>query len=172
MTEDQKLAVDESERVARYQELKGTVREGMQAEIARQVEDKDRQRREQAAVIGDRLEEKSIREIASTETEIERARGAARISQVVDYIFFIIYALIGLEIFLEVLGARDSSGFKRFIDALTAPLLGPFYRLLPDLGSGRFQLRVSDIVALVVYILLHLGINGLLRLLAERKTNI
>lgn len=160
------------DRVARYQELKGTVREGMQAEIARQTEAKDHQRREQAAVIGDRLEEKSIKEITSTENEIERARGAARVSQVVDYIFFVIYGLIGLEIFLEALGARDTSGFKRFMDAITAPLLGPFNRLLPDLGGGRFQLRLSDIAALIVYLLLHLGINGLLRLVAQRKTTI
>lgn len=160
------------DRVARYQELKGNVREGMQAEITRQAEARDRQRREQAAAIGERLEEKSVKEITSTENEIERARGAARVSQIVDYIFFVIYSLIGLEIFLEALGARDSNAFKRFMDGITAPLLGPFNRLLPDLGGGRFQLRLSDIAALLVYLLLHLGINGLLRIVAQRKTTI
>jgi hypothetical protein len=41
---------------------------------------------------------------------------------------------------------------------------------MPDPASGRFQLRLSYLIALVVYLLLHLAINGLLRLLAHKKT--
>jgi uncharacterized protein YggT (Ycf19 family) len=68
------------------------------------------------------------------------------------------------------LGARESNTFKSFIDALTAPLLMPFNTLMPDVARGRFQLRISYLVALLVYVLLHLAINGLLRLVAHRKT--
>jgi uncharacterized protein YggT (Ycf19 family) len=94
------------------------------------------------------------------------------VSQVVDYIFYFIYALIGLETLLELLGARETNAFKNFIDALTAPLLLPFNRLMPDLASGRFQLKVSYLVALLVYVMLHLAVNGLLRMMAHRKTSI
>jgi uncharacterized protein YggT (Ycf19 family) len=71
---------------------------------------------------------------------------------------------------LELLGAREDNAFRQLITALTSPLLAPFRSLVPDTASGRFQLRLSYLVALAVYLLLHLAINGLLRLLAHQKT--
>jgi uncharacterized protein YggT (Ycf19 family) len=170
MLEDEKLAIDESERAARHQAIKGDVRREMQDKIAREAKRTDADQHAEAAVIGEHLREKAIGEIAGTESEIERGRVAARVSQVVDYIFYLIYALIALEIVLELLGARETNSFKRFMDALTAPLLLPFNTLMPDLAQGRFQLKISYLVALLVYVLLHFAINGLLRLLAHRKT--
>jgi len=167
--EDEKLAIDESERAARHQAIKGEVRREMQGEIAREAQ-RDNNQHTEAAAVGDRFREKAIGEIVDTESEIERGRAAARVSQVVDYVFYLIYSLIALELLLELLGARETNSFKRFIDALTAPLLMPFNTLMPDLAQGRFQLKVSYLVALLVYVLLHFAINGLLRLLAHRKT--
>jgi uncharacterized protein YggT (Ycf19 family) len=169
MLEDEKLAIDESERAARHQAIKGEVRREMQGEIAREAKRENHQQAE-AAAVGDRFREKAIGEVVDTEAEIERGRAAARVSQVVDYIFYLIYSLIALEILLELLGARETNSFKRFIDALTAPLLMPFNTLMPDLAQGRFQFKVSYLVALLVYVLLHFAVNGLLRLLAHRKT--
>src|SRR5262249_6789815 len=170
MVEDEKLAIDESERAARHQTIKGAVRREMQGQIAEEAKRRDDDNHAEATAIGKHLREKAIGEIAGTETEIERGRAAARVSQVIDYIFYLIYCLIALEIVLELLGARETNSFKRFMNALTAPLLTPFNTLIPDLAKGRFQLKVSYLVALLVYVLLHLAINGLLRLLAHRKT--
>lgn len=170
MLEDEKLAIDESERAARHQAIKGEVRREMQSEISRQARDDADQHQEEAAAVGEHFREKAISEVAGVEAEIDRGRAAARISQIIDYVFYLIYSLIGLEILLELLGARETNAFKSFIDALTAPLLLPFNTLMPDLTRGRFQLRISFIVALFVYVLLHLAINGLLRLFAHRKT--
>ncbi|MBK5257680.1 MAG: YggT family protein, partial [Vicinamibacteria bacterium] len=69
-------------------------------------------------------------------------------------------------------GARQASGFKRFLDTLTWPLLAPFKGLMPDPAVGSMQLMLSYIVALVVFLLLHMAVNGLLRLFAERKSTI
>jgi hypothetical protein len=41
-----------------------------------------------------------------------------------------------------------------------------------DPAVGSFQFMLSYVVALAVYGLLHLAINGLLRLMAERKTTV
>ncbi len=170
MLEDEKLALDESERSARHQAIKGEVRREMQDQISRHASEEGERHDTQAAAIGEQFREKALGEVVGTEAEIERGRAAARVSQVVDYVFYLIYSLIGLEIVLELLGARETNTFKNFIDALTAPLLLPFNRLMPDLSRGRFQLKVSYLVALFVYVLLHLAINGLLRMLAHRKT--
>jgi uncharacterized protein YggT (Ycf19 family) len=96
----------------------------------------------------------------------------ARVSQVGDYVFFVIYGLIGLEVVLELFGARQASAFKRFLDTVTWPLLGPFRGLMPDPAVGSMQLMLSYVVALVVYALLHMALNGLLRLFAQRKSSI
>lgn len=170
MFEDEKLAIDESERAARHQAIKGSVRKEMQNEISRQEHKIEKQHTDENAAVGEHFREKAIGELVNTEAEIDRGRAAARVSQVVDYVFYLIYSLIGLEIVLELLGARDGNSFKEFIDALTAPILLPFKTLMPDVSSGRFQLRISYLVALFVYVLLHLAINGLLRLFAHRKT--
>lgn len=170
MLEDEKLAIDESERMARHQAIKGEVRREMQGEISRQAHNDDEQHRAETAAVGEHFREKAINEVVSTEAEIDRGRSVARVSQIVDYVFYLIYSLIGLEIILELLGARETNAFKNFIDALTAPLLLPFNTLMPDLARGRFQFKISYVVALFVYVLLHMAINGLLRLFAHRKT--
>ena len=137
MLEDEKLAIDESERAARHQALKGEVRREIQGEISRQANQNDEQHHAETAAIGEHLREKAVGELAGTEAEIDRGRAAARVSQVVDYVFYLVYSLIGLEILLELLGARETNAFKNFIDALTAPFLLPFKTLMPDLTSGR-----------------------------------
>jgi len=170
MLEDEKLAVDESQRIAEHEAVKQDARKGVHAQIASHADRLNEHDRARVAAVGEGLKQKAITEVVETEAELDRARGVARISQVVDYVFYLIYGLIGLEILLELLGAREGNSFKNLIDRLNAPLLAPFRGLMPDPANGRFQLRVSYIFALVVYILLHLAINGLLRLLAHRKT--
>jgi uncharacterized protein YggT (Ycf19 family) len=170
MTEDDKLAIDESRRLARHEAVKGAALGEAQAEIMRHADRLDEDDRARAAAVSAQMREKAIAEVARTEAEIERARGVARVSQVVDYVFYLIYGLISLEIMLELLGAREDNAFRQLITALTSPLLAPFRSLVPDPASGRFQLRLSYLVALAVYLLLHLAINGLLRLLAHQKT--
>jgi len=102
---------------------------------------------------------------------MERARAIARVNQFVDYVFFLIYGLVGLMIGPELLGARNWSGFMRFMTAVTTPLLAPFKGLMPDPAVGSFQLMLSYVVALVVYLLLHKAIKGLLRILVFRETS-
>ena len=64
------------------------------------------------------------------------------------------------------------NSFRDFIDTVCTPLLAPFNNLMPSVGRGSFQLRLSYVFALIVYVLLHAAINGMLRLLAHRKTAI
>ena len=40
---------------------------------------------------------------------------------------------------------------------------------MPDPSRGPFRLMLSYIMALVVYLLLHLAVNGLLRMFVHRK---
>lgn len=170
MLDDEKLAVDESRKMAQHEAVKGAVRDEVHSEIARKAERLDPADRERTDVVAERFKERAVEEVAQTETEIDRARGAARISQVVDYIFFFIYGLIGLMIILDLIGARRTNAFYGFISAVTGPLLAPFRGLVDDPSTERIRFRLSYIVALIVYLLVHLAVNGLLRLIAHRKT--
>ena len=114
------------------------------------------------------MRERAVSEIEDTDREIQRGRKASRAGQIVDYIFGLVYSLLALEIVLELIGARESNAFRNFVKAITMPLLAPFYALVPDPSAGRFQLRISYLVAVAVYILLHLAIKRFLRLATSR----
>ena len=100
-------------------------------------------------------------------------RSLARVSQIVDYIFYVIYALLGLRFILALMAARSGAGFVRFIVAVTDPFYEPFRGIVASPRTdGGHTLMLPLVIAIIVYVLLHLGINGLLRLIAHRKTAI
>jgi uncharacterized protein YggT (Ycf19 family) len=170
MEKDANLATDEARRIAQHESVKGRVRETVHDEIAQEADRASAVERASAGRLADSLKQRAVHEVESTEWELERSKAVARASQVVDYLFYLLYGVIGLEIVLDALGARQSAGFKQFIDALAAPFLAPFRGLMLEPGIGRFRFMTSYVVALAVYLLLHIAINGLLRLFVHRKT--
>src|SRR5262245_20007507 len=172
MTDKSAVTIDEENRVAQYETVKGKIQQEVTAEVVDQATSLDERERAKVAEVGRELKRKSLTGLASAETELERSKTVGRISQVIDYLFYLAYGLICLQIALDLLGARRGNTFRNFIDTVSAPLLAPFNSLMPSLGSGSFQLRLSYVFALVVYLLLHMAVNGLLRLLAQRKTEI
>ena len=91
----------------------------------------------------------------------------------IDYIFFVIYALLGMRFLLALMAARSTAGFVQFIVAVTNPFYLPFRGIVasPSTDQGH-TLLLPIVVALIAYMLLHLAINGLLRMVAHRKTAI
>jgi uncharacterized membrane protein len=167
---DDKLAAEEARRANQHDMVKSQVEGEVHAEIAERAAP-TRAEAVQVDQVADEFRAKAVNEVVETEREVERARGAARVSQVVDYIFFIIYALLGLRFLLALLAARSGAGFVRFIVAVTNPFYAPFKGIVasPSTDSGH-TLMLPLLIAIVVYILLHLAINGLLRIIAHRKT--
>ena len=170
--EDNKLAAEEARRAGQHGSVKSQVEGEVQAEIAERAATKPT---EGAAIdqVAHEFRAKAVTEVVQTEREVERARGVARISQVVDYLFFVLYALLGLRFVLALLAARSGAGFVRFIVAVTDPFYRPFRGIVASPSTdGGHTLMLPLVIAIVVYILLHLGINGLLRIIAHRKTAI
>lgn len=170
--EQDKLAAEEARRIAQHERIKGKLENDVKAEIADHAAVESPADRAQVASVAAGLKRNATAEVLETENELELTRSLARFSQVVDYVFFLVYSLIGLEIVLELFGARQSSPFKRFLDTVTWPLLGPFRGLMPDPAVGSLQLMLSYIVGLVVYCLLHAALHRLLRLFVMRKSTI
>jgi hypothetical protein len=61
--------------------------------------------------VAQELKQKSVHEAVETERELGRGRTAARSSQVVDYVFYLIYGVILLQFLLKLMGARPGNGF-------------------------------------------------------------
>jgi uncharacterized protein YggT (Ycf19 family) len=166
------VLLDEERRLASHEEVKASIDEDVNARIKQESARVEPTESAQVAGVAHELKQKSVHEAVSTERELGRGRAAARISQVVDYVFYIIYGLIALEFLLGLMGARSGNGFVQFIGALTRPLLAPFERIVGTPTAGAFQLRMSYLFALIVYILIHLAINGAFRLVAHRKVTV
>ena len=170
---DDKLAADEARRSVQHETVKAQVEGEVQSEIADQASQpapNEPQRIQQVA--GD-FRAKAVDEVIDTEREVERGRGAARVSQVIDYIFYVIYGLLAMRFLLALLAARSTAGFVQFIVTVTNPFYAPFRGIVasPSTDQGH-TLLLPIVVAIIAYVLLHLAINGLLRMLAHRKTAI
>ncbi|PYS28119.1 MAG: hypothetical protein DMG11_13890 [Acidobacteria bacterium] len=163
------LKQDEDRKATQHETVKGELREQVHDEI-KQRADIDEHEKAEIESVAHELKHKAIHEVSTTEQEVTRARQFARISQVVDYLFGLVYGLLALLIALELLGARQGSGFKQFLDTVTYPLVAPFRGLMPDPRVGNFQLMLSYVIGLIVYALIHFAIKGLIRLMAQRPT--
>jgi hypothetical protein len=172
--DDDKLALEESRRAAQHEAVKAQVEGEVNAEIAgRASQNPVPGEAERIGQVADQFRAKAVDEVVESEQEVMRSRGLARVSQVVDYAFYVIYALLGMRFLLALLAARSSAGFVRFIVLATNPFYAPFRGIVASPSAeGGHTLLLPIVVALVAYLLLHLGIIGLLRLLAHRKTSI
>ena len=171
--DDDKLAMDEARRAEQHGAVKSQVEGEVQAEIADRAAQAPPAEGQKIDQVAGEFRAKAVNEVVQTEREVGRARGVARISQVVDYIFFVIYALLALRFLLALLAARSGAGFVRFIVTVTSPFYEPFRGIVASPRTdGGHTLMLPLVIAIIVYILLHLGINGLLRMFAHRKTAI
>lgn len=170
MEEEERLQKDANQRTAQHEMVKGKVRDEVRGEIAQSAQQVGPSRSVDT-VAGD-LKTKAIKDIYSDEADLARGKTMARVSQIVNYIFYVLYGVIGLQIVLELLGAREQNPFKQFLNTVTTPFLAPFKGLLSDPAIGSMQLMISYIIGLFVYFLFHLAVRGLLRLLAYKKATV
>jgi uncharacterized protein YggT (Ycf19 family) len=170
---DDKLEVDELEREANYEAIKSSVKSEVGGEIAAVAQVPTRGEAQRIDNIAVHMREKAVDEVIQTEHEVERGRALARVSQVVDYIFFLIYGLLVIRLLLALMAARSQAGFVQFIRTISDPFYAPFRGIVasPTTAEG-FTLALPIVIALVVYILLHMAINGLLRMFVHRKTEV
>lgn len=171
--EDNKVAVDDARRTAQHASVKSKVEGDVNAEIAGKAALPTASQTAKVDEAAGEFRGKAIDETVAAEHEVERARGAARGSQVIDYIFYVAYSLLAIRLVLALIAARSANGFVRFIGAVTGPLYAPFRGIVPSpTAEGGYTLALPIVIAIVVYVLLHVAINGLLRMFAHRKTEI
>jgi uncharacterized protein YggT (Ycf19 family) len=171
--EDSNIAVDEARRVAEHERIKSHVEREVHADIEDEAVRSAPQERPKVAAVAADLRGNAIQEVVSKDREVTVARGLARGSGVIDYVFGVIYGLLAIRLVLALVAARSGNAFVQFIERVTDPFYSMFRGIVPNVAiDGSYTLVVPIIIAIVAYALLHAAINGFLRMIANRKTTI
>lgn len=109
---DDKLAADEARRSVQHDSVKAQVEDEVQAEIADQAQAPVAGESQKIQQVAGEFRSKAVNEVVDTEREVVRGRGAARVSQIVDYIFYVIYALLGMRFLLALMAAHPRPGLS------------------------------------------------------------
>jgi YggT family protein len=127
----------------------------------------DRRTRDEAVEEERRVEARRARDRQARE---RRQSIIDRVTLGVDYAFYLLYGLLGIRFILELLGAAETAGFVVFIRNMTDPFYAPFANIVarPSLNGGVLDFPL--IIALLAYVLLHVAVRGLLRLLAGYRS--
>jgi len=170
---DNKVAADEARRAALHGSVKSRVERDVNTEIADRAEHSSRAEAQRIDQVAGDFRDKAIAEVVGTDREVTRARRLARVSQFVDYVFVILYALLTIRLTLALLAANSNTGFVQLIRTVTNPFYGMFRGIVasPTVEGGS-TLALPIVFAIVAYMLLHLAIKGLLRLIVHRRTEI
>lgn len=170
---DPNVGRDEARKAAQQNAVKADVQRDVNAEISDQATGGGVGGEERVAEVAGRLRDSAIDDTVKGERAAGRARVATRGSQFLDYAFYVLYALLAIRLVLALIAARSTNGFVEFISTITGPFYAPFRGIVPSPSAeGGYTLAWPIVIAIVVYALLHLAINGLLRMAASRKTSI
>lgn len=170
--EDSKLSDDEARRAAQHGSMKSRVERDVNADIAERAEHTTHVEAQEMDQVAGRLRGKAIGEVVGTDREVGRARVLARVSQVIDYVFYLVYTLLAIRLVLALIAAQSSNGFVQFIRTVTNPFYSMFRGIVGSPSAGGSTLVLPIVIAIIVYVLLHAAITRLLRLIAHRRTEI
>ncbi len=170
---DRALADDETRRAVQHESVKASVQDDVNTEIAQQAGQAPPGEARAIEQVAGTFRKNAVDDVLDSERKVQRSRGVARVSQVIDYAFFLIYALLAIRFVLSLIAARSTAGFVQFIVNISDPFYAPFKNIVasPKTEDGH-TLLLPLVVALGAYLVLHLAINRLLRLFVVRKTEV
>jgi uncharacterized protein YggT (Ycf19 family) len=168
-----KLAADEVRQETSHDAVKSRIDSRVNSEISGEAATASPDGHARVAEAAAQLRESALEETMSRERTVGHARTAARGSQFLDYAFYVVYSLLAIRLVLALIGARPANGFVQFIRAVTGPFYAPFRGIVssPTASDGA-TLLLPIAIAVAVYMMLHAAINGLLRMVGNRKTTI
>jgi uncharacterized protein YggT (Ycf19 family) len=171
--QDRNVAADDARRVARHEATASAVEQDVNADIAARADHGNADDAVRMDRVASDMRSSAINDAAGQNREMSRARGTARVSQVIDYLFYVVYGLLTIRLVLTLLAANAANGFVQLINSATDPFYALFRGIVasPTAGGG-YTLAIPIIIAIGVYALLHFAINGLLRMIVHRKTTV
>lgn len=163
---------EEDRLVNQHESTKATVERDLSAKVSQradQVEPKDE------AVIdsmAEQVKSKAVAEVQGAARTSARRQGIARTIQIIDFVFYAVYVLLGVRLVLGMIAANSQSGFVKLIDTLTEPFYAFFKGIVQSPSSGGYTIVFPILIAIGAYVLLHWGVRSLARLIAYRQSEI
>jgi uncharacterized protein YggT (Ycf19 family) len=168
--EDERLAEDEARRIAQHGAAAGSIGREIKAEIAERAANQGPDESGKLNQLANEMRGNAIDEVSGTSRELGRARAFACLSQVLDYLFSLLYGLLVIRLVLVFVAARSGNAFVQLIQSVTDPFFTMFRGIVASPSAGGFTLALPILIALVVYALLHGAIKGFLRLIVHRQS--
>jgi uncharacterized protein YggT (Ycf19 family) len=112
---------------------------------------------------------RAIREQEAAAAREQRSYVVSRVIMGVDYLFYLLYGLLGVRFVLALVGASEQAGFVQFINGVTQTFYSPFAGIVarPAMNGGVLDFPI--LIALLAYALLHMAVRGLLRLMISPR---
>ena len=171
--EEVKVAADVARQAAQHNAVKSDVNRQVNAEIAGRAAVRSEGGEARIGEVAAQLRDTAIDETAKGERVVAHARTAARGSQFIDFAFYVLYSLLAIRLVLALIAAESANVFVRFIAIVTGPFYAPFRGIVPSPSAeGGSTLVLPIVIAIAAYAILHVGINGLLRMVGRRKTEV
>ncbi|MBE0448267.1 MAG: YggT family protein [Actinobacteria bacterium] len=102
-------------------------------------------------------------------TEVKAPAGinsSIRISLIVDYIFWVVAAVILLRFAFKLIGANSQNAFVTLVYNFTNPVVSLFKGIVSDVTSGNMVIEVSSLITIVILWLIY---KAVLRLITIMK---
>jgi uncharacterized protein YggT (Ycf19 family) len=100
--------------------------------------------------------------------EEARAKSTRKITQFVDYVYWIVMALIAVRFTFKLIGANAENALVQFLYNASDPFINIFKGIVPDITtSGSSVIEISALIALLIIWLLY---HAILKLIIVLRT--
>jgi hypothetical protein len=168
-----RITSDEDRLVNQHESAKAAVEHDLSSEVSLRAEREAHKDTATLEDIAEDVKDKAVSEVREAPRVAAKRQRLARAVQVVDFLFYIVYTLLGTRLVLEMMAANDESGFVQLVRNVTDPFYSMFQGVVRETTvEGGYTFAFPILVAIGAYALLHWGVRSLARLVAYRSSEI
>jgi hypothetical protein len=169
----QRMPSDEDRLVAEHEATKAAVERDLNADVALNAETEVHKDRAHIEEMAHHVKDKAVAEVRDAESIAYRRKKLARVVQVIDFIFCVIYVLLGTRLLLGMMAANSNSGFVQLVKSLTEPFYAMFKGIVQSpTAEGGYTFALPILVAIGAWALLHWFVRSIAKLIAYRRSDI
>jgi hypothetical protein len=169
----QRMPSDEDRLVAEHEATKAAVERDLHADVALKAETEIHKERGQIEDMANVVKDKAVAEVRDAESIAYRRKKLARTVQIIDFLFTVVYVLLGTRLLLGMMAANSEAGFVQLIRSLTDPFYAMFKGIVrTPVVEGGYTFALPILVAIGAYALLHWLVRSIAKLIAYRRSEI
>ena len=168
-----RISSEEDRLVAEHESTKSQVEHDLNAEVALRAERDVHSDAKTLEGMAHGVKDRAVAEVLDAESLAARRRRLARTVQVIDFLFTIVYVLLGTRLALGMMAANSESGFVQLIRTLTDPFYSMFKNIVQSpVVEGGYTFALPIVVAAGAYGLMHWLVRSVAKLAAYRRDEI